>query len=121
MCNFSIKTLRSCHKMGKILMNFCTLCENFAKNIYTYPETDMSNILPFRQLLNEVDFCCEIKKLQFHAHISLNILYTQLQGDQQFLSIIFWVFSTSCVSVVKFHDPTLGIGKVFGQESTVVK
>ena len=25
------------------------------------------------------------------------------------------------VSVVEFHDPTLGIGKVFGQESTVVK
>ena len=25
------------------------------------------------------------------------------------------------VSVVKFHDPTSGIGKVFGQESTVVK
>ena len=25
------------------------------------------------------------------------------------------------VSVVGFHDPTLGIGKVFGQESTVVK
>ena len=30
---------------------------------HTYPETDMSNILPFRQLLNEVDFCCEIKKV----------------------------------------------------------
>ena len=26
-----------------------------------------------------------------------------------------------CVWVVEFHDPTLGIGKVFGQESTVVK
>ena len=26
-----------------------------------------------------------------------------------------------CVSVVKFHDWALGIGKVFGQESTVVK
>ena len=25
------------------------------------------------------------------------------------------------VSVVEFHDPTLGIGKVFGQESTVFK
>ena len=25
------------------------------------------------------------------------------------------------VSVMEFHDPTLGIGKVFGQESTVVK
>ena len=25
------------------------------------------------------------------------------------------------VSVVEFHDPTLGIGKVFGQESIVVK
>ena len=25
------------------------------------------------------------------------------------------------VSVVEFHDPTLSIGKVFGQESTVVK
>ena len=25
------------------------------------------------------------------------------------------------VSVVEFHDPTLGISKVFGQESTVVK
>ena len=25
------------------------------------------------------------------------------------------------ISVVEFHDPTLGIGKVFGQESTVVK
>ena len=25
------------------------------------------------------------------------------------------------VSVVEFHDPTLGIGKVFGQESTVVQ
>ena len=25
------------------------------------------------------------------------------------------------VSVVEFHDPALGIGKVFGQESTVVK
>ena len=23
--------------------------------------------------------------------------------------------------VVEFHDPTLGIGKVYGQESTVVK
>ena len=23
--------------------------------------------------------------------------------------------------VIRFHDPTLGIGKVFGQESTVVK
>ena len=30
-------------------------------------------------------------------------------------SIIRWV------SVVEFHDPTIGIGKVFGQESTVVK
>ena len=49
----------------------------------------MSNILPFRQLLNEVDFCFEIKKLQFHAHVSnLNILYTQLQGDQQFLFVL---------------------------------
>ena len=28
---------------------------------------------------------------------------------------------TIWVSVVEFHDPTLGIGKVFGQESTVVK
>ena len=28
---------------------------------------------------------------------------------------------TRWVSVVEFHDPTLGIGKVFGQESTVVK
>ena len=28
---------------------------------------------------------------------------------------------TRWVSVVKFHDPTLIIGKVFGQESTVVK
>ena len=26
-----------------------------------------------------------------------------------------------CVSVVEFHDRALGIGKVFGQESTVVK
>ena len=25
------------------------------------------------------------------------------------------------VSVVEFHDPTIGIGKVFGQESTVIK
>ena len=25
------------------------------------------------------------------------------------------------VSVVEFHDPTLGIGQVFGHESTVVK
>ena len=25
------------------------------------------------------------------------------------------------ISVVEFHDPTLGIGKIFGQESTVVK
>ena len=32
-----------------------------------------------------------------------------------FVSYIRWV------SVVEFHDPTLGIGKVFGQESTVVK
>ena len=29
--------------------------------------------------------------------------------------------SSRWVSVVEFHDPTLGIGKVFGQESTVVK
>ena len=28
---------------------------------------------------------------------------------------------TRWVSVVEFHDPTLDIGKVFGQESTVVK
>ena len=28
---------------------------------------------------------------------------------------------TRWVSVVEFHDPTLSIGKVFGQESTVVK
>ena len=28
---------------------------------------------------------------------------------------------TRWVSVVEFHYPTLGIGKVFGQESTVVK
>ena len=30
-------------------------------------------------------------------------------------------FINRWVSVVEFHDPTLGIGKVFGQESTVVK
>ena len=29
--------------------------------------------------------------------------------------------SNRLVSVVEFHDPTLSIGKVFGQESTVVK
>ena len=29
--------------------------------------------------------------------------------------------NTRWVSIVEFHDPTLGIGKVFGQESTVVK
>ena len=29
--------------------------------------------------------------------------------------------SSRWVSVLEFHDPTLGIGKVFGQESTVVK
>ena len=29
--------------------------------------------------------------------------------------------SSRWVSVVEFYDPTLGIGKVFGQESTVVK
>ena len=28
---------------------------------------------------------------------------------------------TRWVAVVEFHDPTLSIGKVFGQESTVVK
>ena len=28
---------------------------------------------------------------------------------------------TRCVSVVEFHDQALSIGKVFGQESTVVK
>ena len=30
-------------------------------------------------------------------------------------------FQVRWVSVVEFHDPTLGIGKVFGQESNVVK
>ena len=30
-------------------------------------------------------------------------------------------FQVRLVSVVEFHDPTLGVGKVFGQESTVVK
>ena len=79
-------------KMGKILMDFCTLCENFAKiSTHTYPETDMSNILPFRQLLNEVDFCCEIKKVTISCTRNLNILYTQLQGDQQFLLVFFKV------------------------------
>ena len=38
------------------------------------------------------------------------------------LSFIWYVhILTRWVSVVEFHDPTLGIGKVFGQESTVVK
>ena len=31
------------------------------------------------------------------------------------------MLSSRWVSVVEFHDPTLIIGKVFGQESTVVK
>ena len=35
-------------------------------------------------------------------------------------SISSW-FINRWVLVVEFHDPTLGIGKVFGQESTVVK
>ena len=34
---------------------------------------------------------------------------------------LFYILSIRWVSVVEFHDPTLGIGKVFGQESTVVK
>ena len=32
-----------------------------------------------------------------------------------------WSINTRWVSVVEFHDPTLIIGKVFGQESSVVK
>ena len=32
-----------------------------------------------------------------------------------------WELLSRWVSVVEFHDPTLIIGKIFGQESTVVK
>ena len=36
-------------------------------------------------------------------------------------SLHFSIFYSRWVSVVEFHDQALGIGKVFGQESTVVK
>ena len=32
-----------------------------------------------------------------------------------------WTFNNRWVSVVEFYDQALGIGKVFGQEPTVVK
>ena len=38
-----------------------------------------------------------------------------------FQSIDTCCVSTRWVSVLEFHDPTLGISKVFGQKSTVVK
>ena len=40
----------------------------------------------------------------------------ELIGDLNFFLLL-----DRWVSVVEFHDPTPGIGKVFGQESTVVK
>ena len=38
-----------------------------------------------------------------------------------FLAIFTFQLDNRWVSVVEFYDPTLGIGKVFGQKSTVVK
>ena len=58
------------------------------------------------------------------------ILYTSTYNTLFSEKILFgiWVYrylirwlQNRWVSVVEFHDPTLGIGKVFGQESTVVK
>ena len=39
----------------------------------------------------------------------------------ELMSLHICLMSSRWVSVVEFHDPTLSIGKVFGQESTVVK
>ena len=51
---------------------------------------------------------------------SLVFLFSFVDGKfLWFFSIV--LYFTRWVSVVEFHDPTLGIGKVFGQESTVVK
>ena len=36
-------------------------------------------------------------------------------------SLVFWWLMSRWVSVVEFHDKALGIGKIFGQESTVVE
>ena len=49
---------------------------------------------------------------------STNLHYFYFLEDY---TVSFSVMINRWVSVVEFHDPTLGIGKVFGQESTVVK
>ena len=42
-------------------------------------------------------------------------------GKDKWMKKIFLVIATRWVSVAEFHDWALGIGKVFDQESTVVK
>ena len=51
------------------------------------------------------------------------ILYTMYKIDRftHILPVAKIMLLNRWVSVVEFHNPTLGIGKVFGQESTVVK
>ena len=63
---------------------------------------------------------CPIMK--FHYRNSSNGRSIFCLPHQPKVSYFFlhWV-SIRWVSVVEFHDPTLDIGKVFGQESTVVK
>ena len=57
-----------------------------------------------------------------HAQIKQSTVKSRAvdRSTIQFLNI-FGVILTRWVSVVEFHDPTLCRGKVFGQESTVVK
>ena len=57
-------------------------------------------------------------------HIQFELLYKALLYS--FLHSLYYIrryyiLWNRWVSVVEFHDPTLGIGKIFGQESTVVK
>ena len=57
---------------------------------------------------------CALFYVRFDFHLRpIHVLLSTLYFD--FILIIRWV------SVVEFHDRALGIGKVFGQESTVVK
>ena len=53
--------------------------------------------------------------------ISIEILFRACSNHQVLVLLIMWVLFNRWVSVVEFHDGALVIGKVSGQESTVVK
>ena len=65
--------------------------------------------LQYRYVQNHKRFGLNMKALYVLAPLSTPIFFTVL------LLLVRWV------SVVEFHDQALSIGKVFGQESTVVK